>query len=766
MVAKVVRAALVVCVLGCSMTADSAMAALGDLTQKPGLSGCLSETGDGPCTDATGLQGAFSLALGPGGTNAYVAGLGSSALSIYDRSVDGTLAQKPGTSGCISDTGSDGACADGFGLPFPASVVVSPDGRNVYMSADRSVFPNVPRVTVFDRAADGTVTQKQGKAGCLSDDGEGGLCTQAEYILGGLMAISPDGRSVYVVGGPAGSPGAIAVFDRGADGTLTQKTGLAACISTVDDGDCVVGRGIVGARDVKVSADGRSVYVASNNDSVNGQSSGVAIFDRAADGTLTQKPGTAGCISETGGGGECVDGRGLGGALTVTISPDDRNVYVAGRSNAVAVFDRAADGSLTQKPGDAGCVSPTDNDQCASAVGFSPLVVATAVSPDGTSFYVGSNGAIAVFTRAADGTITQRSGAAACISDAATGGPCARATPLQSITSLTVSADGRSVYATPQTSNSVVVFDRQTTVGDEPVAATGAASSITSTGAAVSGTVNPTGLPTSYTFEYGTSLSFGGVVPVGSAGAGGSPVTLTSALSGLAPATTYDYRVVATNSAGTAVGAARSFRTIGGSPVAPDATTVGVQSIGPDHATVRGTVNPRNQQTSFTFEYGTTTSFGSIAPVVALDAADEPEPVATVLTGLARGTTYFYRVVATNATGTSFGTVGSFTTAGGNVAPLVMTGAASAVSATGATLAATVDPRGQRTAFTFEYGPTNAFGSVTAVDYAGDTTGSQAVSLPVTGLTPGTTYLFRVVATNAIGTSAGAVGSFTTTGGA
>ena len=59
---------------------ESAQAALGDLTQKPGLAGCLSETGAGPCTDATGLQGAFSLALGPGDAHAYVAGLGSSAL--------------------------------------------------------------------------------------------------------------------------------------------------------------------------------------------------------------------------------------------------------------------------------------------------------------------------------------------------------------------------------------------------------------------------------------------------------------------------------------------------------------------------------------------------------------------------------------------------------------------------------------------------------------------------------------------------------------
>ncbi|MSO44000.1 MAG: hypothetical protein EXQ74_01610 [Thermoleophilia bacterium] len=58
-------------------------------------------------------------------------------------------------------------------------------------------------------------------------------------------------------------------------------------------------------------------------------------------GALTQKTGTAGCISETGS-ATCVDGGGLSGAYTVTVSPDNTSVYVAsGSSNAVTVFDRA-----------------------------------------------------------------------------------------------------------------------------------------------------------------------------------------------------------------------------------------------------------------------------------------------------------------------------------------------------------------------------------------------------------------------------------------
>ncbi len=176
----------------------------------------------------------------------------------------------------------------------------------------------------------------------------------------------------------------------------------------------------------------------------------------------------------------------------------------------------------------------------------------------------------------------------------------------------------------------------------------------------------------------------------------------------------------------------------------PVAVTGAASAVTGSSADVAGQVNPHGQQTRYTFEYGPSLSFGSISPVVALDDADALEPVAASLTGLSPATTYYYRLVATNASGTTFGAVAAFSTPG-TLAPLVSTGAASGVSATGATLSATVDPRGSATAFTFEYGPTNGFGSISAVDSAGSASGSQSVSLPITGLTPGTEYRYRIV---------------------
>ena len=196
-----------------------------------------------------------------------------------------------------------------------------------------------------------------------------------------------------------------------------------------------------------------------------------------------------------------------------------------------------------------------------------------------------------------------------------------------------------------------------------------------------------------------------------------------------------------------------SFSTTGAA-AAPVVVTLPVSSSGTSSAVLAGTVNPNGQATAYTFEYGTATSFGSITPVVALDAAIADEPVSATLTGLSPGTTYFYRLIAANATGTSMGVVRSFTTGGGG-APAATTGVATAVTASSATLSATVNPHGSPTSFAFEYGQTTAFGLLSAVDNAGASGSVQPVSLTITGLSPSTTYRYRVVATNAVGTAVG-----------
>ena len=105
-------------------------------------------------------------------------------------------------------------------------------------------------------------------------------------------------------------------------------------------------------------------------------------------------------------------------------------------------------------------------------------------------------------------------------------------------------------------------------------------------------------------------------------------------------------------------------------------------------------------------------------------------------------------------------------TAAQAAAPAPATGAANSVTATSAVLTGSVNPNNEATTYHFEYGPTKAYGTVTPDQ--GPTAANKvktAVSAAISGLTPGTTYHFRLVATNASGTKAGGDKTFRTAAG-
>src|SRR4030095_4530191 len=92
-----------------------------------------------------------------------------------------------------------------------------------------------------------------------------------------------------------------------------------------------------------------------------------------------------------------------------------------------------------------------------------------------------------------------------------------------------------------------------------PTATTNLASAVTDAGATLAGSVDPKGAPTSYRFEYGTTTAYGKPPAAAGAGSGSGSVAVGTPVSGLAPATTYHYRVVASNAAGVAHGGDRTF---------------------------------------------------------------------------------------------------------------------------------------------------------------------------------------------------------------
>jgi hypothetical protein len=130
-------------------------------------------------------------------------------------------------------------------------------------------------------------------------------------------------------------------------------------------------------------------------------------------------------------------------------------------------------------------------------------------------------------------------------------------------------------------------------------------------------------------------------------------------LSELQPGTTYHYALVATNAAGTSTGQDATFTTQ--PPLPPLATTGESSSVTQTTATITGTVDTQGLPTSYEFELGTDTSYGT--QMFGNAGGGRTETVTLTLTNLQPGTTYYYRLIATNADGTSYGAEQSFTTA-------------------------------------------------------------------------------------------------------
>jgi uncharacterized repeat protein (TIGR01451 family) len=200
----------------------------------------------------------------------------------------------------------------------------------------------------------------------------------------------------------------------------------------------------------------------------------------------------------------------------------------------------------------------------------------------------------------------------------------------------------------------------------------------------------------------------------------------------------------------------------------PPAVTTGVAtSVTASGATLTGTVTPRRQPTTAHFELGTTTAYGTRGNDIFLPSDGGVYSVTGIRTNLLPGTTYHYRLVASNADGEVTGADASFTTAGAPPgAPLVSTGAATNVTTSGATVAGTVNPLGKATTAHFELGTTTAYGSRSADSSIPADVGDYTLSSTWSSLLPGTTYHYRLVASSAGGDMAGADATFTTGGSA
>jgi hypothetical protein len=177
----------------------------------------------------------------------------------------------------------------------------------------------------------------------------------------------------------------------------------------------------------------------------------------------------------------------------------------------------------------------------------------------------------------------------------------------------------------------------------------------------------------------------------------------------------------------------------------PGVSTGSASNVADNSAVLHALVNPNGESTTYYFQWGLTTAYGSAGRVHSAGKGLHAVAVTATATNLVPGTTYHYHLVATNRSRTSIGTDRSFKT-GGHPPPGAATGPATSIGKFRATPTGTVTTNGETTAWLFQYGLTAAYGMETFGATVPASVPSATVSEPLSGLQPGAIFHFRLVA--------------------
>ena len=277
------------------------------------LNGCTSEDGTGgACVDGHGLTGATSVTIQPK-VGGYVYVGGTNSIAFFSRNKNtGALTQI----GCINDAGSD-TCING-NIPGTVTDMVIPEGsKTLYATAS-----GAPGALLTFTFQSGILTE----TGCFSDDGSNG-CTDSTSPLSDPVSLDVDGKgkSLYVA---ANGSDTLTGFKR------DPKTGLLSspplppfCYNETGTGGCNTVKGIANPRSVRLCHNNACVLATAGD--------GIASFNRSdKTGALTQ-PGLpfVPCFNATGTGG-CTLANGLHGATAVDSTfGSHRTAYVTGATD-------------------------------------------------------------------------------------------------------------------------------------------------------------------------------------------------------------------------------------------------------------------------------------------------------------------------------------------------------------------------------------------------------------------------------------------------
>jgi hypothetical protein len=423
---------------------------------------------------------------------------------------------------------------------------------------------------------------------------------------------------------------------------------------------------------------------------------------------------------------------------------------VTGRGTG-AIIAVDASGNVYAQPGDGG-LEKFDNAGIDTGIEIYPPAGANAVATDLTSddLYVAAATEVDYFPAPVTGNtpadhfgtdhLTQSSGIAV---NAATG----------------------TVYVADAGNGRVSVFTGPVTIPD---ATTNPADAVVKETATLNGHLDPAGggAVSACVFQYTSDATF---QSQGYAGAStvacdqptpiAAATDVTAAATGLVAATTYHFRLLATDAQGTGQGQDQTFTT----DLAADLTIGAADPVGATSATLNGHVDSTGSGdiTACHFEYTDDATFqtsgftgAQTQPCTPATPIPAPSDVSAAITGLAPDTTYHVRIVATDVDGTTTTGDQAFTTL---ALPHITDTAAMHLTTTEADLTAKINPRGADTTYHFEWGTDTSYGTSVPNPAAGigDGTTDVLVSQHLTGLRRDTTYHFRLVATSANGTTTG-----------
>jgi hypothetical protein len=269
------------------------------------------------------------------------------------------------------------------------------------------------------------------------------------------------------------------------------------------------------------------------------------------------------------------------------------------------------------------------------------------------------------------------------------------------------------------------------------------ASAITPRSARLHGTINPNNSAAPWRFEYGTTTAYGTDGPGGFLAPFGSYQPVVSDVAGLEPGTTYHFRLISPNFSGgpPAVGPDQTF-------VTAPAAGAGASGVTTQRATLTGTIDPHGVATSYHFNYGPTSDYGSSTPEADGGSGDGERSVSREIQGLSADTTYHVQVVATSADGViRAGGDGLFRTAPAPTAEVI---GPTGVSTDAATLAGDVNTTGSTGSYHFDlWSLDSAYRVSTPERPVAGLKSAERVSAAVTGLPAGERFAVQLtVASN------------------